>query len=70
MAPAERVAWFPETEGFAATAVHDRRHLGAGTGIAGPAILEDSESTVVVPPGMTARVNPQGHVIIDTGVDD
>ena len=62
--------WFPETEGFAAAAVHNRRRLGAGTGIAGPAVLEDPESTVVVPPGMTAKVNPRGHVIIDTGVDE
>ena len=69
VAPAERPAWFPETEGFAAAAVHDRRGLGVGTEIAGPAILEEPESTVVVPPGMTAGVNRGGHVIIDTGVE-
>ena len=67
--PAERLAWFPETEGFAVAAVHDRRSLGVGTEIAGPAILEEPESTVVVPPGMTASVNRQGHVMIDTGVE-
>ena len=67
--PAERLAWFPETEGFAVAAVHDRRGLGVGTEIAGPAILEEPESTVVVPPGMTASVNRQGHVMIDTGVE-
>ena len=49
-------------------AIHDRRRLGAGTAIAGPAILEEPESTVVVPPGITARVNPQGHIVIETGV--
>ena len=68
--PGERLAWFPETEGLAATVVHDRRLLGAATEIAGPAILEDPESTVVVPPGMTATVNPRGHVIIDTGAGE
>ena len=68
--PAQRPAWFPETEGFTATAVHDRRRLGAGTRIAGPAIVEDPESTVVVPPGMTAAVIAQGHILIDTGADD
>ena len=68
-ATSERPAWFPETEGFAA-AIHDRRRLGVGTAIAGPAILEEPVSTVVVPPGMTARVNPQGHIVIDAGVDD
>ena len=69
-ATSERQAWFPETEGFAAAAIHNRRRLGVGTAITGPAILEEPESTVVVPPGMTARVYPQGHIVIDTGVDD
>ncbi len=68
--PSERQAWFPETEGFAAAVVHDRRGLAAGIAIAGPAILEDPESTVVVPPGMTARVNTRGHVVIDTGAGE
>ena len=49
-------------------AIHDRRRLGVRTVIAGPAILEEPESTVVVPPGMTARVNPQGRIVIETGV--
>jgi len=49
-------------------AIHDRRRLGVRTVIAGPEILEEPESTVVVPPGMTARVNPQGHIVIETGV--
>ena len=67
-APGERPAWFPESEGFTVTAVHDRRRLGAGALIDGPAIMEDPESTIVVPPGMGARVSPQGHIVIDTGV--
>ena len=64
---AERPAWFPETEGFTATAIHDRRRLGAGARLEGPAIIEDPEATVVVPPGMHAIVGARGHVVIETG---
>ena len=68
--PAEpRPVWFPESEGFVATAVHDRRRLRAGTLVRGPAIVEDPECTIVVPPAMRARVSPEGHVVIDTGGD-
>ena len=66
-APGERPAWFPETEGFTAAAVHDRRRLGAGARLEGPAIIEDPEATVVVPPGMRATVGARGHVVIETG---
>ena len=66
-APDERPAWFPEAEGFIATAIHDRRRLGVGEPIEGPAIIEDPEATVVVPPGMRAAVDARGHVVIETG---
>jgi len=59
-----RWAWFPETDGFVDTAIHDRGRLGAGDGIEGPAIIEDPEATIVIPPGMRAEISPQGHVVI------
>lgn len=65
--PVERPVWFPETDGFIATAIHDRSRLGAGARVPGPAIVEDPEATVVVPPGMHAGVSPQGHIVIETG---
>ncbi len=65
--PALRPVWFPETDGFAETAIHDRAALCVGGRIEGPAIIEESESTIVVPPGAWAGVSPQGHVIIETG---
>jgi N-methylhydantoinase A/oxoprolinase/acetone carboxylase beta subunit len=37
--------------------------------INGPAILEDPEATIVIPPAMSATVSSQGHIIIDTGVN-
>lgn len=66
-APGERPAWFPEADGFVATAIHERNRLGAGMRLRGPAIIEDPEATIVVPPGMHASVSPQGHIVVDTG---
>ncbi|WIY06056.1 hydantoinase/oxoprolinase family protein [Amycolatopsis mongoliensis] len=46
-----RKAYFPSTGGFVDTAVFDRYRLEPGSRIDGPAIVEERESTVVVPPG-------------------
>jgi N-methylhydantoinase A len=67
--PTERRAWFPETDGFVATSIHLRGTLAAGVRLDGPAIIEDPEATIVVPPGMHASVSPQGHIVIATGAE-
>ena len=64
----KRPVWFPEQGRFVETAIHDRSKLGQGQLIDGPAIVEDPEATVVVPPGMFAEVSRQGHLVINTGV--
>jgi N-methylhydantoinase A len=46
----------------AATPVHWRDGLVAGMAIAGPAIVEAMDSTVVIPPGWTARVDARGYL--------
>jgi N-methylhydantoinase A len=43
----------------------ERSALRSGNVIAGPAIVEQLDSTTVVPPGATARVLPDGAIIID-----
>ena len=65
----KRPVWFPEQGTFVETAIHDRSKLGEGWMIDGPAIVEDPEATIVVPPDMSARVSRQGHIVINTGVD-
>jgi len=50
-----REVWFAET-GFAATPVHWRDDLAADQRLAGPAIIEALDSTIVVPPGWIASV--------------
>jgi N-methylhydantoinase A len=57
----ERRAWFAP-EGFAATAIYDRARVPAGARIVGPAILEQADTTTVVPPGHVAIADDSGNL--------
>lgn len=46
---------------------HDRATPVPGETIAGPAIIEDAFSTVVVPPGATLVADARGHLVITVG---
>jgi N-methylhydantoinase A len=61
----ERRAWF--AGGFAATPIYDRARLPADGRIAGPAIVEQPDTTTVVPPGWTALVETSGNLRIRRG---
>jgi N-methylhydantoinase A len=56
-----RQVWFPET-GSAPCTVHWRDGLAAGEAVAGPAIIEAMDSTIVVPPGWIAAVDGTGYI--------
>ena len=62
-----RQAWFPSLGGFAETAVYDRYALEPGTTFAGPAIVEERESTLVVGPGHTVEVTPELALAVTMG---
>jgi len=51
-----------------ATRYYDRAALGAGNVLAGPAIVNQYDSTTVIPPGVGARVDRSGNIVIDVGV--
>jgi 5-oxoprolinase (ATP-hydrolysing)/N-methylhydantoinase A len=51
----KRAAYF--STGFVEAAVHDRYALRAGDRIVGPAIVEERESTTVLPPGTSLQVD-------------
>ncbi|MFP5020710.1 hydantoinase/oxoprolinase family protein [Pseudonocardia phyllosphaerae] len=53
--------------GTFSTTVYDRDRLRAGNVLAGPAIVEQFDSTTVVGPGQTAIVDAVGHLVISTG---
>jgi N-methylhydantoinase A len=55
--------WFRST-GAVAAEVHDRSRLAEGTIIAGPAVIESLESTVLIPPGWQARMDGDGFILM------
>lgn len=59
----ERTVYFQD-EGFIPTSIYAREKLGAGVEIAGPAVVEQMDSTVAIPPGATARVHELGNLIL------
>jgi N-methylhydantoinase A len=59
-----RDAYFAEEGGFLDTAVYDRDALGAGATVDGPAVIEQMDATVVVPPGATAEVDDLANIVI------
>ena len=50
---------------FMSTPIYSRDSLPEGFELAGPAMITDLNSTLVVEPGFTASVNGLGHIIID-----
>ncbi len=47
------------------TPFYDRDGFRAGNQIAGPAIIEQYDSTTVIPPGLSAEIDHLGNIVID-----
>src|SRR3989440_7081819 len=60
-----RQAYFAEVGGFVETPVYDRYALDAGAEFAGPAIVEERESTAVVGPGARCRVDDGFGLVVE-----
>jgi len=60
--PSRRVGW---ADGFAETPVFDRDRLPVGEPIDGPAVVEGSETTVLVPPGTDGQVDEHGTIVLE-----
>jgi N-methylhydantoinase A len=59
-----RRVFFEEAGDFAESPVYDRRRLGAGHVIAGPAVVEQLDSTTLIHPGQRAEVDDLGFLLI------
>jgi N-methylhydantoinase A len=59
----EREVHFDQ-RGWVATRVLDRNALAAGDELTGPCVVEELDSTVVLPPGTSARVDDVGNIVI------
>ncbi len=60
----ERPAYFPEAGRHITTTVYDRYRLAPGQSFAGPAIIEERESTLIVGPGGHFKVAANGSIIV------
>ena len=64
-AEAVRSVYFPEADGFVEAPVYARSDLPAGFAFAGPAVVEESASTLIVGPSGRARVAADGNIVVD-----
>lgn len=68
MEKAVRRAYFDTAGGYVETPVYDRYALEPGARVEGPALIEERESTAVIPPGCEVRVDQHLNLVaeIDT----
>jgi N-methylhydantoinase A len=65
-----RQVFFSEAGGFVETPIHLRSTFREGASIEGPAVIEEMDSTTVIPPGFRAVVDDQANLrITPTGRD-
>jgi N-methylhydantoinase A len=60
-----RKAYFPEAGGYVDTPVYDRYALTPGMAFAGPAIIEERESTTVIGTGARIRVDAARTLVVE-----
>ena len=60
-----RMACFPNAGGFVRTAVYDRHAISPGSHATGPALFEERESTLLVPPGAQVTCDENLNLILD-----
>ncbi|UUZ96649.1 hypothetical protein LJK87_21605 [Paenibacillus sp. P25] len=63
-----REVYFSETEqaGYYSTPVYERSRLAPGDRLAGPVIIEQMDSTILLLPGQTLRVDAYRNLLIHT----
>ena len=59
-----RQVYFKET-GWADVRVYDRRTLQPGASLAGPAVIEEREATIIVTPNVSGRIDAGGNIILE-----
>ena len=60
-----RPVYFAESSGYVDCPIYDRYTLPAGATFPGPAVVEEFDSTTVVHPGFTVRVDDVGNLVIE-----
>ncbi|MGR3376920.1 hydantoinase/oxoprolinase family protein [Salipiger abyssi] len=60
-----REVWYPETGAFTETTLYARDRLAPGMRFAGPAIVEQMDTTTLIPPGVSASVDSIDNLILE-----
>jgi N-methylhydantoinase A len=60
-----RPVYFAEAGDYVDCPIYDRYGLAAGARLAGPAVVEEFDSTVVVHPGFGLTVDATGNLVIE-----
>jgi N-methylhydantoinase A len=60
-----REIWMPESGGFVRCPLFDREKLAPGHAVAGPAVIDQMDSTTLVLPGQVATVDPYLNLMIE-----
>ena len=63
---AERPVWFRPLGGLVATPVYRRELLRPGNRVAGHAVIEAVDTTMLIHPGQRAEVDAWGNILLDT----
>ncbi len=61
-----REVYFAESDGYVDCPIYDRYALPAGASFAGPAVIEEFDSTTVLHPGYAVRVDDHGNLIVES----
>ena len=64
----ERSVYFGPEKGFVETTIYDRYNLEPGSTFDGPSIVEERESTTVIPPGATSKIDDALNLIVNLPV--
>ncbi len=59
-----RDVFYPESRGYVSTPIYERGALRPGNELAGPAIVEQMDTTTVIHPGQTGRVDEFSNIVI------
>ena len=62
--PSKRQAYFEDDGGWVDADAYVRDEMAAGTTIEGPAVIDQFDSTTVLPPGTTATVDDYANLLV------
>lgn len=62
-----RKVWVGDLSAFADVPVYERESLSIGQVVAGPAVIQEASSTLVLPSGARATVDATGSIVVDLG---